>query len=52
MRYFQGHFQTTENDFSHKIMEKKITFLQIHNTILQRLKQFLNAKMINLEKIK
>ena len=32
--------------------QKKIIFLQMHNTILQRVKYFLNVKMINLEKIK
>ena len=31
---------------------KKIIFLQMHNTILQKVKEFLNLKMINLEKIK
>ena len=38
----------------HKIMvaEKKFFFLQIHNTILQRIKQFLNVNMINLEETK
>ena len=30
----------------------KIADLQMHNTILQKVKQFLNVKMVNLEKIK
>ena len=29
-----------------------LLFLQVHDTILQRVKQFLNVKMKNLEKIK
>ena len=32
--------------------QKKLSFLQMHNTILQRVKQFLNVKLINIEKIK
>ena len=32
--------------------QKKIIFIQRHNTVLQRVKQFLNVKMKNLEKIK
>ena len=32
--------------------KKKIIFLQMHNTNLQRVKLFVNVKMINLEKIK
>ena len=39
--------------FFHKIMVfKKLFFLQLHNTILQRVKQFLIVKIVNLEKIK
>ena len=34
------------------MVTKKFFFLQMHNTILQRGKEFLNVKMINLEKIK
>ena len=50
MGYFQVHFLTTSNDFFHKIMVAEKKFFQMHNTILQRVKQFLNEKMINLEK--
>ena len=34
------------------MVQKKITFLQMNNTILPRIKEFLNVKMVNLEKIK
>ena len=34
------------------MVTEKIISLEIHKTILQRVKQFLNVKMINLEKIK
>ena len=45
-----GYFRMT---FFHKvIVTEKIIFLQMHKTILQRVKTFLNAKMIDLEKIK
>ena len=32
------------------VKEKNNFFSQMHNTVLQRLKQFLNVKMISLEK--
>ena len=53
MRYFQVHFRQLRITFFHNYGgRKKITFCQMHNTILPRVKQFLNVKMMNLEKIK
>ena len=37
--------------FFHKIMVTE-KFLEMHNTILQKVKKFLNVKMINFQKIK
>ena len=34
------------------VAEKKKIFLHMHSTILQRVKQFVNVKIINYEKIK
>ena len=34
------------------MVTEKITFHQMYNTILQRVKEFVNVKRINLEKIK
>ena len=45
---FRFIFRQLRMYFFHKTM----VFLQMHNTIWQRLKQFLNVKMINLEKFK
>ena len=53
MGYFQVHFRQLRMIFFHKSWwQKKITFLQMHDTILQRVKQFLNVKLINHEKMK
>ena len=48
---FRFVFRQLRMTFFHKIMVAKFFFLQMHNTILQRVK-FLNLKIINLEKIK
>ena len=34
------------------MVTEKNFFLQVHNTILQRVKKFINLKMINFEKVK
>ena len=45
-------FRQLQMTFFRKIMvTEKHFFPRMHNTILQRIKEFLNVKMINLEKI-
>ena len=50
MGTFRFIFRELRTFFRKIRVTEKIIFLQMHNTILQRVKQFLNVKMIKLEK--